>query len=153
MASAFTFLIPALAVFGPVRLDVPIPLAAIPVASMLITLWMWARLPFTGAFPRETSVLVRSWFSRRIFQKSEVARFRHVQYSGLFFFTAWASDVGWLAHGMVELETTDGSRIPLRATICGLRDARLLSEALNRWAGSEVGTGTGTRRQPPTPLA
>ncbi|WP_446724353.1 PH domain-containing protein [Microbacterium sp. PF5] len=105
---------------------------------MVLTVWLWVRLPFTGVIPTERSVVVRSWFSRREYDRASILRFRHVEYSGLFFYLAWPSDTGWLASGMVEVELRNGTRIPLRATVCGIADARRIAEALNRWGGERV---------------
>lgn len=147
VASAFTLALPALALVGPMLLHAPLPVTVLLLGSMVLTVWLWVRLPFTGVIPTERSVVVRSWFSRREYDRASILRFRHVEYSGLFFYLAWPSDTGWLASGMVEVELRNGTRIPLRATVCGIADARRIAEALNRWVGAGVGDGRGPRRR------
>lgn len=126
-----------------------IPWQLRPVFAGLIVLgaWLWLRLPFTGVTVSHDALVVTSWFSRRVFAKGKIARFRSVPYEGTFYYLAWTIDYGRFASGVLSIESDDGSHAVLNGTVTSATRSREMAEALNRWIGSEVGDGAGSRRQ------
>lgn len=113
VASAYSGLVPALILASPSARDALGPLRFLAVALLLLTVWLWVRLPFTGVAIKGDDVRVRGWWSRRVFKRGDLERFRVQPYGGPFYYLAWAIDSGPFESGELHAEFEDGSAVRL----------------------------------------
>lgn len=147
-------LVPATCFFGLAPLialmtagdEIPRFVIGVMIVLMAICTWCWVRLRFTGVRVTEDELIVTSWWTRRVYKKTDIARFREEAYFGVLFVTGWQVGGGVLQSGIVHAEMRSGKSVPLHGNVCNRRTARRTSEVLNRWVGSELGAGTGPRR-------
>lgn len=152
VSSVFTGIVPALFLIMGTESPVRGILTFISVALLVLTLFLWVRLPFTGVSVECDHVVITSWWTRRRIERTDLTRFRVDSYSGPFYYLAWAIDDGPLESGELWAELRDGSQTRLRGTVCSRRVANEIARALNDWLGASSGIGTTLRsrvRQPP----
>ncbi|WP_435744014.1 hypothetical protein [Microbacterium sp. PMB16] len=137
---------PIIGLVNPSAKPIPEALWWLFVFLLAFTAWLWLRFPFTGPRIAGDYFVLNSWFSRRVFHREKLQRFRAEEYEGIIFFFAWTISEGSLRSGELEVELSDGTVTRLKGTMCNYREVRMMAEAGNRWLGIEVGAGTGPRR-------
>lgn len=146
VSSVFTGFAPAMALVNPGG-AVPPLLQIIAVLLLVMTAWLWLRLPFTGASLHGDIIVITAWWSRKRLHRHEVARFRSLPYGGPFFYIAWTITDGPLASRELEVELTDGTRIVVHGTVCNRRASFEMTQALNHWLENSMDRQPTLRRR------
>jgi hypothetical protein len=141
VASIFVVLAPALLLVTSDSTGVPEFLKAVSLALLLMSGWLWVRLPFTGARIVGDQVIVTSWWSRKELSLRDVARFRAEPYEGPFYYLAWSVDYGIFASAQLEAELKDGSRVKLPGTVSSRRAVNEIARSLDAQVGAAVASG------------
>lgn len=135
VSSVYSGFAPALLLLNPMGAVTPPLLSYIAVLLLLLTIWLWVRLPFTGVTVNGDVLMVNGWFTRKIFNRDDLVRFRVESYGGPFYYLAWAIDAGPFESGELRVELADGTQVALRGTVCGRRVANEIARSLNDWLG------------------
>lgn len=157
VSSVFTGVGPALFLVMGTESAARSTLTVASVALLLLTVFLWVRLPFTGVRVECDRIVVIAWWTRRTISRTDLARFRADSYSGPFYYLAWAIDGGPLESGELRAELKDGTQMRLRGTVCSRRVANEIARALNDWLGlnsdPRATPRTRARRAPGSPLS
>lgn len=112
----------------------------ISIAFVLITVWLWIRLPFTGADVKGDVIVFHSWWSRQRLRRDDLVKFHVGSYGGPFYYLAWAVDNGPFESGQLEVEFVDGSRRTIRGAVCSRRVSHEIARSLNGWLEANSGS-------------
>lgn len=126
--------------------EVPVYVTVPAAISTACFAWAWVRFPAVGVYTSADSIRVSSWFSSRVYPKSQLTRFSVGQYYGLLAVLGWTSVSGSLQSGCLVASDADGRSRKLPGSVTSYREARIQAEELNRWLRLAVGAGTGLRR-------
>lgn len=147
VSSVYTGFAPGLLLISSTHVEIPGFLLLLAIQSLLLTAWLWLRLPFTGVRTEGEAVVVTAWWSRKVIPRDQLVRFRVETYGGPFYFLAWAIDAGPFESGELEAELKDGTRVRLRGTVCGRRVANDISRSLNEWLGTGLNLRSRNRKK------
>ena len=133
VCSVFSGGAPAALLLVPQDAATPLVLRVIATGLLLMTVWLWVRLPFTGIRIQGTELVVTSWWSRATIARHDLSRFFAEPYDGPFYYFGWTINDGEFASGQLHAERTDGSHIVLRGTVSSLLTAKKIAREFNLW--------------------